>query len=782
MTIRMQPELPWNVAGIAPEAREAARASARREGLSVGEWLTRRILHSLGEHEPRREDFWSAVPPANRPLAESVEPAAETADMLAHVSRSENETQISARRIEDQLKTLARRLEHTERSQSENSRAMTQAASEINIVSREQAQAFDQLGAHVVRLDERLARIEQLSAADGTRDAIKALHLGLSRLADQTAETATRSAEQAAQLAESMGAVVGKLAESRDEGRQNWRALEERVAALAANVSSIAGRLLESRDLAERAFRAVESRLGTAEETLTRLDAELAGRSGDGVEIRRHAAVLTELSESVGTLTRRSAAAEGDLSQHLARLEARIETVATEAADPALAARVDAAERRFEEDLRNLSARVDIAGQRQKDAVAELGALVKEMSGRAEAARTSAAESAAARFGLPPFGEAARNSAETSNPRPVGAGLESFFGSRHGGSGEQGAGAKTFSWPDPPATPASENRKTWLILLAALGGLVVAAAVAGAILSRTPDTRPLPAPSVPAVTRPAPAPNKPPAAPAAEKPSDTAAAPTQTSAPRSVSPPPHAARAARLSATPGLRTPDRIKQTAATAAAPATTPAVAAHDRLGALAESGNPRAETLLGIDDVEGQGRPVNDAQGAKWLERAALQGQAVAAWRLGSMYEHGQGVPADAAKSVEWYTRAAKAGNRKAMHNLAVAYANGNGVGKDLAKAAQWFARAAALGLADSQYNLAVLYERGLGLPQNLKAAYTWYAIAAAQGDRGSQTRLAALASQISAADKSAAEKAAGDFRPDALDTAANSPPDLSEVVGG
>ena len=45
----MRAELPWNVAGIPPEAREAARAAARREGLSVGEWLTRRIIAELGE-------------------------------------------------------------------------------------------------------------------------------------------------------------------------------------------------------------------------------------------------------------------------------------------------------------------------------------------------------------------------------------------------------------------------------------------------------------------------------------------------------------------------------------------------------------------------------------------------------------------------------------------------------------------------------------------------------------------------------------------------------------
>ena len=56
MTIH--PELPWNVAGIAPEAREAARASARREGLSVSEWLTRRdVTPQKPQKRPRERDL-----------------------------------------------------------------------------------------------------------------------------------------------------------------------------------------------------------------------------------------------------------------------------------------------------------------------------------------------------------------------------------------------------------------------------------------------------------------------------------------------------------------------------------------------------------------------------------------------------------------------------------------------------------------------------------------------------------------------------------------------------
>src|SRR5215831_8067039 len=100
----MRAELPWNVAGIPPEAREAARAAARREGLSVGEWLTRHILHSFSglEDEDRSAapqeplpqvatslDSWGLPPSTGR----------DSEEMLARVGRSENESAQAWRRI-----------------------------------------------------------------------------------------------------------------------------------------------------------------------------------------------------------------------------------------------------------------------------------------------------------------------------------------------------------------------------------------------------------------------------------------------------------------------------------------------------------------------------------------------------------------------------------------------------------------------------------------------------------------------------------------------------------
>lgn len=40
---------PWSVKGVAPEAREAAKIAARRQGVNVGRWLTQTILAAASE-------------------------------------------------------------------------------------------------------------------------------------------------------------------------------------------------------------------------------------------------------------------------------------------------------------------------------------------------------------------------------------------------------------------------------------------------------------------------------------------------------------------------------------------------------------------------------------------------------------------------------------------------------------------------------------------------------------------------------------------------------------
>jgi hypothetical protein len=202
-------------------------------------------------------------------------------------------------------------------------------------------------------------------------------------------------------------------------------------------------------------------------------------------------------------------------------------------------------------------------------------------------------------------------------------------------------------------------------------------------------------------------------------------------------------------------------------------------DRVQALAAQGNPLALTILGLRAVDGtDGMAVSLPDAVKYLTQAAELGQAVAQYRLGSMYEHGQGVAIDAAKAAHWYELSAVQGNRKAMHNLAVYYAGR----QDMADSARWFAKAAALGLPDSQFNLAILFERGDGVPRSLVDALKWYSIAAASGDAESRARMVLLQNQLSNADKAAATRAAGAFHPTALDHAANLPPQARDLPSG
>ena len=370
----MRAELPWNVAGIPPEAREAARAAARREGLSVGEWLTRRILRSfsdLGEESPpmsfdRSTYERPTLDPWGLPL--SAASRRDTEDMLARVSRSEAESSDSYRRIEDQLRNVGRRLDTAERSQSESNRAMSKAASEINIASREQAQAFDQLGGHVLALSERLERLERNAAQDGLKDAVKGLHQGLSRLADQIGQTASQSATQISSLAGSLEQLATRLGQARAEAENATKALEARVTAVESSIQFTTDRL-------DHALEKIESQ----------------------VNLRAHD--LTELQK-------RDASYQGSLE----RIEERIARLETKGPDPAMERRLDNIERA----LTGIVSRLE-----QSDPSAALADTLRQVNQRLDAVEKNHSEMLAElRASLARAPEAAHPAAPSIDPAP----------------------------------------------------------------------------------------------------------------------------------------------------------------------------------------------------------------------------------------------------------------------------------------------------------------------------------------------------------------------------
>lgn len=828
----MRPDLPWNVAGIPPEAREAARAAARREGLSVGEWLTRRILRSFADAGD--EDELTRDSLATRTYA-AQDPAdvhdRETTEALDRVSRSGAELKDVYRRIEDQLRGVAKRMDTAERSQTENNRTMSKAATEMHIASREQAQAFDQLGTHVVGLADRIERVERASAQNGMKEAVKGLHTGLSRLADQITQTATQSATQIGSLADNLEAVAGRLGEARNDAEDTARHFESRMTALDDRIYMVE--------------KAAQNTSAALERALEKLEAHAAQKPED---VRRNAETsdaIARLEDNVAKLDARGTdplidkrldGIEKNLGDLIERLEGNEPTTA----------------RAIEDSLKRLLNRVEATENRQRDTVSEFRTALGDTTARLAAIEARVTSTAAAvpppimqaappppvfsplpqAHEAPPFPDTPTPGA----PPPFAAGPDPFapvqnfdapppFPAPHpvedpfapmnealaepvptgdsflsaarrsaraaASAAEAEQPSRGFAWTtaakSEPESKEGGNRTPFVII--GLIVLIAVALIAAFVLSQGllgssshPQGMGAMFPSKTA----APTPDAGTPLHAVAPDVETAPAPQTTATkPATIKPvvvPPlqqKQVNAAPVHTVPQQQQPPPAQNQQAQQQPPPLNVVVPTLDHVTQLANAGNAKAQTIIGLKYLNGEGRAVNEAEAAKWLERAAQAGEPVAQYRLGTLYEHGSGVPADAAKATHWYLASAMQGNRKAMHNIAVDYAEGTGIKKDPTEAARWFSKAASLGLVDSQFNLAVLYERGTGVPQSLIDAYKWYAIAATGGDKESKSRIDALSTQLTPDDRAAAQHAADAFKPALPDARSNVAPQQGEL---
>jgi len=111
------------------------------------------------------------------------------------------------------------------------------------------------------------------------------------------------------------------------------------------------------------------------------------------------------------------------------------------------------------------------------------------------------------------------------------------------------------------------------------------------------------------------------------------------------------------------------------------------------LAEQGDARAQTLMGLLHYLGRGATRDFAEARRWFVRAAEQGEPEAPFRLAGMYFDGRGVPQDFEQAAKWYRTAADRNNPHAQYNLGILYLNGRGVPKNKVMAHMWFNLAAA-----------------------------------------------------------------------------------------
>lgn len=117
------------------------------------------------------------------------------------------------------------------------------------------------------------------------------------------------------------------------------------------------------------------------------------------------------------------------------------------------------------------------------------------------------------------------------------------------------------------------------------------------------------------------------------------------------------------------------------------------HDYASALrlarpvADHGDSRAQSLMGLIYFNGHGVQRNDLEAMRWYRRAAEQGDTDAQLRIGDMYFEGRAVAQSYPEAGQWYRLAADRGNATAQYNLGILYAKGEGVPLDNVLAHMW-----------------------------------------------------------------------------------------------
>jgi hypothetical protein len=175
-------------------------------------------------------------------------------------------------------------------------------------------------------------------------------------------------------------------------------------------------------------------------------------------------------------------------------------------------------------------------------------------------------------------------------------------------------------------------------------------------------------------------------------------------------------------------------------------------ERLTALANSGNGRAQQDLGLMFLEGNGVPRDPGLAAGWLEKSANSGMPNAQYQLAILYQRGLGVSSDMKNAHQWFLQAARQGHVRAQYNLATLYLEGKGTKRDYEEAALWFSRAGRAGLAEAHYSLGTIHEDGLGVERDPRKAADYYRRALAAGSAraaGKLTRLEPALKELSAA---------------------------------
>ncbi len=374
---------PWSVKGIDPRARARAKSAARREGMTLGEWLNRVILDG-GEPGDVSQPDWDDALEAFPGFSETSSAANDGDDrliraMISRLSeRIEESEQASQKTLTDLDKAITQLASNIVKSTQKQSEKLT--ASDQQLAGMKQAQTA---------LAERLRSLEG-QTANASPEQYKAIETTLMKLARRVYEHEND--------------IAARLHDQDQTGREAFQHSQTRLDQLEAKTARL-------NDLAERlesSGRGNDDTARTLETAFARLDERLRAlenrNSSDNIELERRfdrlsddvakiiAETRTQIGQTAGRVEdgeRRQAESMSRLGDDIARLAQAIDTRLSESERRAEEARRD---RRSEEAL---NARIDEVRQENRESLKRMGQEVTKL-GRSLADRIDRSEKRAA--------------------------------------------------------------------------------------------------------------------------------------------------------------------------------------------------------------------------------------------------------------------------------------------------------------------------------------------------------------------------------------------------
>ena len=122
------------------------------------------------------------------------------------------------------------------------------------------------------------------------------------------------------------------------------------------------------------------------------------------------------------------------------------------------------------------------------------------------------------------------------------------------------------------------------------------------------------------------------------------------------------------------------------------------------------------------------------AKAAEAEAMSLRANPDDKLGQAYDHysGNGTPIDYARAALLFHQLAEEGNAVAQFSLGAMFQNGLGVSQNYMEAVKWYQKSAMGNHPDGQYLLGLALKEGSGVPRDRIEAFKWLQLAA-EGDK-------------------------------------------------